>query len=417
MRDNPVFSDIYLFNPSCDFAVGNGSPYWQPGKLVRTMEYDLGNLPQFLSKPGDIVLAPGIPSARLCEILSQAGFPVPRFVYFDSTLHTIQIPEEPAGWLRPWGWSPATHQQLKRIKPYCSRYFLESPMAEWNPLHRDLFSKDTAAGVLQMILEDTGDQSLMDKNLQPKVCKTLSELEQMAGIWGNLMVKMPWSSSGRGLQPITTFPLHPSVIQRISGMLKSQGHVLTEPLHHKVADLAFLYDVSGDNITLSGFSRFFTDNKGQYKGNYLNGWPALFPEEVKKFADMAEATLPDQHIRILERLNVQGMYRGPLGIDTLIFRDITGQLRINPCQEINWRFTMGNISLNLEKSLHTLSQGTFLIVYDPRIPFRKTAEALLDTNPPVMREGKIYSGFIPLTEFSIESHFGACLLVSPVSCP
>ena len=415
MRDNPVYSDIFLFNPSCDFAVGNGSPYWQPGKLVRTMEYDLGNLPQFLSQPGDVVLAARMPSTRLGEMLSGAGFPLPRFEYFNPQDQTIPIPANPAGWLRPWGWSPATHQQLKNLKPYCSRNFLESPMAEWNPHQRDLFCRDTAADVLQMILEESRNPSLMDKSLQPQVCKALPDLDRLADPWGKLMVKMPWSSSGRGLQPITRFPLHPSVIQRISGMLKSQGHVLAEPLHHKVADLAFLYDVTRDKIHFSGFSRFITDNKGQYKGNYLNGWPDSFPEELKKFADMAEAFLPELHIRTLERLNVHEIYRGPLGIDTLIFRDKTGHLKINPCQEINWRYTMGNISLNLEKSLHRLSHGTFEIVYDFRFPFKDAAKIFLDTNPLVRRDGKIYSGFVPLTEFTTENHFGAYMLVSPTN--
>lgn len=412
-NDIPVVPDIYHFNPSCDFATGNASPHWQPGKLVRKMEYELGNLPQFLCNPEDLVLTAGMPSARLLETLSKAGFAVPRFIPFDPLIHTSPVLQEPAGWLRPWGWSPATHQQLKSFKPYCSRNFLESPMAEWNSSQRDLFSRDTAAIALKMILEEYRNPSFLEPDMLPLACKTLPDIEHHAGRWGKVMVKMPWSSSGRGLQPITRSPLHPSVAQRLSGMLNAQGHVLAEPLHHKAADLAFLYEVTGNTITLLGYSRFFTDNKGQYKGNFLNGWPDSFPGEVKKLASMAEACLPELHIRILERLNISQLYRGPLGIDVLIFRDKNACLKINPCQEINWRYTMGNISLTLENSMDRLSHGTFEIVYDPRIPFREKANILMGAHPPEMREGKLYSGLVPLTEFTTGNHFGAFIRTSP----
>lgn len=411
-KEKPGCPDIYLFNPSCDFAVGNGSPSWQPGKLIRTMEHDLGNLPQFLGKSGDIVLTSGMPSPRLCDWLANAGFPVPQFLHFNTYSRIIPAVEESAGWLRPWGWSPAAHQHLKAFKPFCSGKFLESPMAQWNPLHRDLFSRNTAAAALRLILEESGYPLFLDKKAQPRICTTLSGIETLADHWGKLMIKMPWSSSGRGLQPITRFPLHPSIARRISGMLKSQGYILAEPLHRKAADLAFLYDISGDRISFTGYSRFFTDDKGQYKGNYLNGWPGSFPDEVKSFAAMAESLLPEIHIRILKKLNVSELYSGPLGIDVLIYRDNNNHLRINPCQEINWRYTMGNIALHLEKSLHRLSSGIFGIYYDPQVSFKEMTGRLLSTHPPLLKEGRIYSGYVPLTEFSAENLFGAYIRIS-----
>lgn len=412
MNGNLVSPDIFLFNPSCDFAVGSGSPYWQPGKLIRTMEYDLGNLSQFLCKPGDMVLTPRLPSPHLIKAISHAGFQVPQFVEFNTHGLTHPVPEKYVNWLRPWGWSPVTHRQLSPFKPNCSRDFLASPMSVWNPQLRKSFSRDTAAAALHLILKEDSHPSFMDPVCQPRICRNLSDLEPLAALWGKLMLKMPWSSSGRGLQPITKFPPHPSLIQRISGMIRAQGHILAEPLHQKVADLAFLYEVTGDKITFSGYSRFFTDNKGQYKGNYLNGWPASFPEEIKNFAAMVEDFLPELHIRVFERLKICDQYRGPIGVDILIFKDINGHLKINPLQEINWRYTMGNISLNIEKTLHRQSCGVLGILFDPRTQFRETAQMMYKTNPPILRRDKISSGYLPLTEFTSENHFGAYIRVA-----
>ncbi len=45
-----IFPDIFYFNPTCEFAVANGSPNWQPNKLLKKMEDDLSVLPLFFGK-------------------------------------------------------------------------------------------------------------------------------------------------------------------------------------------------------------------------------------------------------------------------------------------------------------------------------------------------------------------------------
>ena len=48
--------DIYLFNPTCEYAVANGHTSWQPNRLLQKMEEDLGTLPLFFARPQDVIL-------------------------------------------------------------------------------------------------------------------------------------------------------------------------------------------------------------------------------------------------------------------------------------------------------------------------------------------------------------------------
>jgi hypothetical protein len=236
-------------------------------------------------------------------------------------------------------------------------------------------------------------------------------VEELANQWKQLMVKLPWSSSGRGLQPVTKFPIHQSVRQRISGMLKNQGEVFVEPLLEKVFDLGFLYEVTSDDVKWLGPSLFFTDEKGQYKGNYLNGLPSDISDELNLFINEVLEIIPSIHINLLNRAEIRKLYQGPFGIDTLIYRNIEGELKINPCLEINWRFTMGHVALNLEQYLHKEVKAIFRTYYDNQKSFFIFARENIQNQPLKLSDGKIASGFIPLTEISEDSIFGAYLSV------
>ena len=398
---------VYIFNSTCDFAVGNSNPSWQANQMLQKMEHDLGNLPQFLCKPNDIVIVQKYPSSQLVNILSDAGFEMPQFRKIDE-LHTITDIDS----IHPWGWSPATHQLLKDVKAYCSKEFLSSAVASWKPEHRELYSRSTARKFLKSIISDYNENCFIGMNSLPRVCSSVSEIEEVAELWGKIMIKQPWSSSGRGLQPVTKFPIHQSVKQRISGMLKDQGKVFVEPLHSKILDLGFLYEITSDKVKWLGVSRFCTNDKGQYKGNYLNGFPPDFPDELVIFLEGIFEKVPQIHINLLGNPEIQKIYQGPLGIDMLIYRDIEGKLKINPCLEINWRFTMGHIALQLEQHLCIGAKAIFRIYYDNKKPFSVFASENIKQHPLKLSGGKIESGFIPLTDITEDSLFGAYMITS-----
>ncbi len=399
--------DIFFFNPTCDFATANGTVSWQPNRLLQQMERDMGNLPQFLSKPEDIVLVRKLPSSELMDKLQEAGFELPSFISVDEALNSPTVLTGMAGNLRPWGWSPAVHHLLKSIKPLCRREFQESPVAGWKPAHRALFSRETARKLLKNMLTHFGRVQFMGLDFLPQACSSPDEVEQLATKWGQIMVKLPWSSSGRGLQAVTRIPVHPSVKQRISGMLRNQGQVFVEPLYKKLQDLGFLYDITSEGIKFLGCSRFFTTAQGQYRGNYLMGYPPGTSAELKIFLTEIENTLPEIHLQALSEMEINKVYEGPLGIDTLIFEHKDGSHGINPCLEINWRYTMGHVALRLEQHIESQSTGTFYTYFSKDKPFSDFVPGNMKTSPLHTIDSKLVSGFLPLTEYKDNNVFGA----------
>ena len=403
--------DIFLFNPTCDFATANNTISWQPNSLLQQMERDMGNLPQFLSKPGDIVLVREQPSPELLGILKGAGFELPLFLPLYNALTNPSCLNGMIGSLRPWGWSPAAHHILQPLKSLCKWEFIESPVAVWKPAHRTLFSRETARLLLKNLLTHFGSDLFIDMDFLPKVCSSPDEVDQLATKWKQVMVKLPWGSSGRGLQAVTRIPLHPSVKQRISGMIRSQGHVFVEPLHKKIQDLGFLYDVTSEGIKFLGCSRFFTSSQGQYRGNYLNGYPADTSPELKIFLKAAEHKLPEIHLQALLDMKIGEIYEGPLGIDTLIFENKDGNYFINPCLEINWRYTMGHVAIQIERHLESQSTGIFYTYYNKEKLFSDFVSGNVKNSPLISINGKLVSGFLPLTEYMQNNVFGCFMQI------
>ena len=400
---------LYVFNPTCDFAVANGNHSWQPNATLSRMQEDMSGIVRFLAKPDDIVLLKRLPSDELSHLMESVGFPQPQFRTFDS----FSIKPETIKEVRPWGWSPAFIRMITTLTETGKYLSTPSGISPWQMVDKELRSRKTSLYTLYHILKNHFHDNFISVAMVSKVCQNMEEIESQIAENGKLMLKLPWSSSGRGLIPITEIPLHQTVKQRIHSALKSQGYLMAEPFLDKVHDLAFLFQIDQGEINYLGISRFFTDLKGQYQGNNLGGFPSDIPDEEKEFLEWAVTILPGLFTRIFHESGLTETYSGPLGIDTLIFKDNAGRLKINPCLEINWRFTMGHISIEIEKYLHPASYGIFRTWQGKGKPFTQW----ISEHPPHFKlcenTGKIISGLIPLTEFAYNNQFGAWLEIIP----
>jgi len=406
--------DIFLFNPTCEYAVANGNASWQPNRLLQKMEEDLGTLPLFFARPEDIVLVKRAPSGHYLSALESWGIPLPGFGLLEDAVNG-KLSEITPGWLKPWGWSPAAHRILKPLKKACSREFLDSPASQWLPRHRDLYSKKFALEILRDLLPLLPPEKVLTNSLLPRVCTTRNETSDLVEQWDQLMIKAPWSSSGRGLQPITKKPVVPKVWEKVTGIINEQGYAMAEPLLDKVLDIALQFELKKGKVTFLGMSIFLTDKKGQYQGNYLKRWPQDTPEEVRQFAGSLPGLLAGTLAKTIENSPLAEYYEGVFGVDTLLFRDRAGALRVNPCLEINVRQNMGLLSLRLAKLLAPQSRGVFKTFYQPGHTFLSFKKAMEKNYPPRLAGKKMHTGFFALTEATHDTLFGAYLLAKAPS--
>jgi hypothetical protein len=405
-----LLPDIFYFNPTCEFAIANGSPNWQPNKLLQKMEDDLSALPQYFGKREDFVLVNQIPSDDFIKSLIQLGFEPSKFIQKSEALANNDFINLPKNMLLPWGWSPAMHKLFSPLKESCSTEFKQSVVADWKPEHRELTSRKFAAEILFQLLPKIKTDFILNENFLPKICTSQNDFEMAIKQWGEIMVKAPWSSSGRGLQPITKTPVHPKVWEKVMGIIKEQGYAIAEPYLKKVFDFSFQFELKKGKIQFLGISNFSTNKNGQYEGNFLNGLPSAIEKQILEFTETSIREIRQPLSETLENSKLSAYYEGVFGVDTLTYI-CNNQLKINPCLEINLRYTMGLLSLRLENLIYENKKGIYRTYFQPGTSFYVFKNEMEKKHPLRMSNGKIESGFLALTDAQKDTLFGAYILV------
>lgn len=375
------------------------------------MELDLGTLQMFFSEPEDFILVDKLPSLEFKESLHQLNIKIPNFILTEKVSGNSEFVNLKKNRLLPWGWSPAMHKLLLVLKPGCSDDFKKSPVYNWQPESKNLYSKKFARGILKTLIMEYPDECFIPQDKIPEICTSQKEFEVCIKRWGKIMVKAPWSSSGRGLQPIIKSFIHQKVWAKLLGIVNEQGYAIVEPYLDKVFDLAFIFELKKGKVVFRGMSYFITNKKGQYIGNSLNGLHDGVDKTVRDFVDTVPEKIIQPLTQIIESSDLAQHYEGYFGVDTLIYYDKNGELKINPCLEINVRQNMGLLSLYLEKLIHPDKKGIYRIYYKPSITFLQFKKEMEKKYPLKISNNKIESGFFSLTEAFNDTLFGAYILV------
>lgn len=358
-------------------------------------------MPFVFCSPDDFVLTETRPSENFLQVLKNSGFKLPRFCNFKEL---EAMPDDTFDKIIPWGWSPATHFYLKKLKEKCSAEFKTSPVFHWNDQHKMLYERSTSKEFLTDILSRLKYNWLISDELTGHIILNFDELEVLLKEHGQLVVKAPLSSSGRGIQMIRNPELDNARKQWISGILKQQKYLIAEPLLDKIIDFSFQFKILAENrIEYLGLSFFETNSNGQYLKTLINA-------DVSQIQDKTISenlkSVADTILSVLSSSVYSKLYQGYLGVDAMIFRH-ENKLMLHPCVEVNCRANMGILSKFIENNVHVESRGMFELFYGAPGQFISKMSEQTKLNPIVLADGKIISGVIPLTEGNQKTKFGA----------
>lgn len=401
-------SNIFLFNPTCELAVANGSFSYVPPLLLQQMETDLAILPFLMTTKNDFVLSENRPSQKFIEKLVAAGFEVPKFC----TLHELENQEtNEFGAILPWGWSTAVHYKLRTLKQKCHPEFRNSPVFKWIPEHQLLYERATSLNLLEKLLENEPPEFFIDKRWVGKIITNIEAINLLLQQHGAIVVKAPLSSSGRGIQIIRKKALSRPNSEWISGMLKQQNYVIAEPWIDKLMDVSFqFYTDQKNGLDYLGQTFFETSSNGQYQGSLINpDVKKLLPDvDISELAKLIRTT-EEKLRKALQNSFYTRYHEGFLGIDGMIFRR-GNKLKIQPCVEVNCRMNMGILSMFCARQLHpNAASGKLRIFYSREQSFSVFSKKMNGKSAPKMTDGKLISGFFPLTEPHPQSKFGGYL--------
>ena len=106
---------------------------------------------------------------------------------------------------------------------------------------------------------------------------------------------------------------------------------------------------------------------------------------------------------------VKQNFTGYFGVDTLVFADTDGELKVKPLVELNPRMTMGHVALNLKKRLAPGTEGEFRIL--TRAQWERAKSELEKIAFATSTDGRWKSGAVWLCEVTPNSKLVPVVLV------
>ena len=343
-------------------------------------------LPEFVGIGRNAGLRPGksVASPALKLAGSETGAP--------SAL--VNLISRKLGRLRPWAWGP---DSVEMLEPLFANLTGEkrTVTGSFNPGIAQLYSKAWSAELLKKILGSRrGDESqIRNPKLDQKLLASSPTdnwlcMENEVGLAVNtlrealaviatirqrghhkIVIKEALGLAGSNAMRL----FEPEILEThrrwIANAVAKDRQLVVEPWLERVLDFSVQLEMSDDGLKLCGYTGLINDAKGQFQGN--NAAPghqkkipanliALFPEPPD-IAQRLHALYADI-FALLEAELRRANYLGPVGIDAFAYRDTSGKFRLKPVVEINPRYTMGRVTVELMKHVAPGSHGLLKLV-------------------------------------------------------
>ena len=373
-------NSIKVFNPEHDMALANGDRHFIAPRNIREMACDLAPLMEFIE--GDEILV--------------------------------------------WGWDHAIKTRLLRMGIAEERLPTDAALM----VLRACSERQSAHQLLRAFHADHPEGPYIGESI---LAHALGDIAAYATLHGHIILKDPLSSSGKGLRHVKEHQethlnppckggleaprcQHPlpyregwggSISSWANALIRRHGYLTAEPYYDKVQDFAMEFCIREGQCRFIGYSFFNTNPHGRYESNLLM--------EDEKIESMLARYIPHSALHeVRDWVIAHSHYiiptgwdttRHPLyfGIDMMVvnfqFSIFNSQFRIHPCVEINLRLNMGIIAHEVRRTL--LAPGVEGTFYVTAFPSEEAAQQFhrehTEKYPPVYWEGKMVSGYHPLT--------------------
>lgn len=377
---------LYVFNPENDLALASGIANYTAPERIRHLREDLAVVPAWLAgDPAWLLVPPTEANVSFLKMIESCYRCVPHVeIYSDGMDFGSEV--------YPWGWSLSLCEELKRRGVF---------VGNWNASEledvRGLSHRKTSVDVLRWFRANTAEMELPSD--LPVMCDSVEKAEAAVERFGDAVMKMPWSSSGRGVCRVRNrdFGLYRSWV---SGVVRRQGAVAVERYLDVVQNFALEFFIANGTVRFCGYSIFFTTPQYSYEHAMVASSSKLFGRLSSFLGESVVERLKEATMACLTELVAPKYKNGHVGVDMMVYRKQDGGLSVNPCVEVNLRTTMGMVAAALgERILAEGKVGEMRVAYHKERKGRDAYISLL--RPPVISEGFLVEGaqlLAPVTE-------------------
>ena len=365
--------NVFWFNPFAEGYIAKGKSF-TPTRQQSLLAGDLSTLPQFLCRQDDIVLVNELPSVEFLSGLKQAGFALPQFIQLSGggLDRNSELAGRKLATLQPWAWSP---ESVELFTPLFDKVAGEdrSPEERFNPAIAALYSKAWSAAFLRRFLQARPAECWLCTEEEAGVA--VSTIEEALGAIARIrerghhrvVVKEAIGLAGHNAIRLWEPELLDPQRKWMLRALENGRQLVVEPWLERLDDFSAQLEMTASGLRLCGYTGLINDLKGQFRANWAAAnfqkrVPAAITDHFREPKDLAHR-MQCLFQEIFARLQAElGTFRGPLGIDALVYRAADGRCRLKPIVEINPRYTMGRVTIELMGRASPGSQGCFQLV-------------------------------------------------------
>lgn len=335
--------NVFWFNPGGEESLVAGTN--NPSRATLEIGRDLALLPAYLARREDVLIVPSLPPIDFLSGLLDAGIDLPELV------PCVRIPElkkRKLNEIRPWAHTPDAESVIEGLG------------AESRPVAPDLFSKLLHADFLG---------GLIKENTRPFICgiecvgtrvSSVDEIQDWAekSSFKRCVIKAPFSTAGR--QRVVCIASEVGSREKclaIRRLLSRHGSLLIEPWLDRIRDFSMHYDMTSRGLVRRGLVVLENTRRGQFRRALVTN---RFTDTLEKSLRRAlfEGASPRGHLvdfqeAVLEpglkALLREHDFIGPIGVDSFFYRDLSGSVRWKPVVEMNPRYTMGRVALEVSR--------------------------------------------------------------------
>ena len=329
-----------------------------------------------------------------------------------------------------WGWDHAIKSHLLRMGIASDMLPTDEALTKL----RTCSERQSAHHLLRAFHADHPDGPYTGESI---LAHSIDDIAAYATLHGHIILKDPLSSSGKGLRHVnineddndndndnenfqwvaSSSPSLSKVKNWINALIKRHGYLTAEPYYDKAQDFAMEFCIRDGQCHFIGYSLFNTNHHGRYESNLL-----MADEKIENLLAqyVPHSALHEVRDWVIAHNNhfiptEWNTTKHPLyfGIDMMIVETTANsRFALHPCVEINLRLNMGIIAHEVyRKLLVPGTEGTFHVTAFPTDEAAHQFHQEHTTkHPPVCRDGKILSGYHPLTSIHSHTHHHAYVI-------
>ncbi|MBQ7551568.1 MAG: hypothetical protein IJT04_08585 [Bacteroidales bacterium] len=380
---------LALFNPDHDMAQANGSPHYMSPQSACKFANDGAFLLAWLS-PEAYIWGENVHTdeqfVSLCQQLQ-----LDASVISPQKIGTIDFDK-----IEVWGWNASVVNKLERAGVSASLLPTDSQLMRWRELsHR----RQTIAAM--KFLQDKAGPHFHPVEI-PRELQSLAEVNDFIDEHQQVILKMPWSGSGRGVRRIDG-ELNEHQLGWVQQAMCKYESVLGENFYRVVQDFAMEFSCE-PSARFVGYSLFQTRN-GVYQHNIL-----MSDSEIEQ--------LLTQWIPLEILTNIRGVltdfinqeivpfYQGNVGVDMFVYQE-DDEYKWNPVVEFNLRNTMGLLAHRFYQKYVVLGQrGVMKMRYCAKKgELYREHRQLQQKYPVIIQNHQIHQGYMSLVPIDENSAY------------